>query len=70
MLYHYHVTYDIECLLSKNGLPESRDKVAYINRHELLSVSICSNKPGYERLVYLIRSGSAQELVDELVDKL
>ena len=69
-MYPYRITYDIECLLSREQLPEGTDKVTYTNRHELLSVSICSNVPGYDTPVCLIRSGTVQELVNDFVDRL
>ena len=70
VLYPYRITYDIECLLSKEQLPEGTDKVTYTSRHELLSVSVCSNVPGYDTPVCLIRSGTVQELVNDFVDRL
>ena len=70
MVYPYRITYDIECLLSREQLPEGTNKVTYTNRHELLSVSVCSNVPGYDTPVCLIRSGTVQELVNDFVDRL
>ena len=68
--YPYHITCNKECLLSKDQLPEGTDKVTYTSRHKLLSVFICSNVPGYNTPVCLIRSGTVQKLVDDFVDKL
>ena len=34
MVYPYRITYDIECLLSREQLPEGTNKVTYTNRHE------------------------------------
>ena len=70
VLYPYRITYDIECLLSKEQLPEGTDKVTYTSRHELLSVSICSNVPGHDTPACLVRSVTVQELVNDFVDKL
>ena len=47
VVYPYCITYDIECLLFWRRLPESTDKVTCTSRHELLSVSVCSNVPGH-----------------------
>ena len=44
--------------------------MTYTSRHELLSVSVCSNVPGYDTPVCFIRSGTAQELVNDFVDRL
>ena len=60
----------IQCFLSAEQLPEGTAKVMYVSRHELLSVSICSNLPGHDTPVCLIRSGTVQELVNDFVDRL
>ena len=70
VVYPYCITYDIECLLSRERLPESNDKVTYASRHKLLSVSVCSNVPGHDTPVCFIRSGTVQALVNDFVDKL
>ena len=33
-------------------------------------MSVCSNVPGHDTTVYLIRSGTVQELVNDFVDRL
>ena len=70
MVYPNRITYDIECFLSRKQLLEGTDRMKYTSRHELLSVSVCSNVLGYDTLVCLIRSGTMQELVYNFVDKL
>ena len=70
VVYPYRITYDLECLSSREQLPEGTDKVTYTSRHELLSVSVCSNAPVYDTPVCLIRSGTVQELVNDFVDRL
>ena len=70
MLHPYRITYDIERFLSKEQLPEGTDKVTYTSRHKLLSVSICSNVPGHDTPVCLVKSVTAQELVNDFVYKL
>ena len=70
MVYPNRITYDIECFLSRKQLLEGTDRMTYTSRHELLSVSVCSNVLGYDTLVCLIRSGTVQELVYDFVDKL
>ena len=48
LLYHpYRITFDIECYLPRTNLPSDTNTVTFIARHELLSVSACSNIPGY-----------------------
>ena len=70
VVYLYCITYDIECLLSRERLPEGTEKVTYTSRHKLLSVSVSSNVPGYDTPVCFIRSGTVQDLVNDFVNKL
>ena len=69
-VYSYNITYDIECLLSRERLPKSTDKMKYTSRHELRSVYVYTNVPYHNQPVRLIRSGTIQELVNDFVDKL
>ena len=43
----YRATYDIESLLVKDDLPSDTGTLTFKNRHRLLSVSVCSNVPGF-----------------------
>lgn len=52
--YPFRVTYDIECYLSKDDLPESTDKMTFTSHHELLSISVCSNVPGFTEAVCFV----------------
>lgn len=53
--YPYRISYDIECFLQREALPANGDRLSYVNHHELLSVSVCSNVPGFTEPVCLIR---------------
>jgi hypothetical protein len=53
--YPYRITYDIESMLCKNSLPVSTDTTTYENVHSLLSVSVCSNVPGYKKPLCFVR---------------
>ena len=46
----YRATIDIEVYYPAHGtnLPEKRDKLEYAAEHQLLSISVASNVPGYE----------------------
>ena len=48
--YRYRATFDIEVYYPAHGtnLPEKRDKLEYTAEHQLLSISVASNVPGYE----------------------
>ena len=43
----YIATYDIESILSREDTPSNTDKTSYTQKHVLVSVSVCSNIPGY-----------------------
>ena len=70
VVYPYRITFDIECRLYGERLPEGTDKAIYISRLKLLSISVCSNVLGHDTPVCLIQSGTVQEVVNDFVDKL
>ena len=45
--YPYHITYDYECYFDTTELPPSTRKLEWKARHVPLSVSVCSNVPGF-----------------------
>ncbi len=49
-IFPFRATWDIECMLKEDldGVLDT-EKVSYSSVHELVSVSICSNVPGYKR---------------------
>ena len=70
LYYPFVVTYDIECFLSREGLPCNTPSRTFDSRHEPLSVSVCSNVPGYTEPVCFIRrvdSSTAEEMIEEFV---
>jgi hypothetical protein len=56
--YPYRITYDIESLLAKDpdNLPVNTETTTYENSHSLLSVSVCSNVPGFKKPRCFVRS--------------
>ena len=73
--YPYRIAFDIEALLEKTDLPPETDKVEFMARHSLLSVSYCSNIPGHTKPVCLVRSEGEENLqtarlVNEFVGEL
>ena len=67
----YRATYDIECFLKRPSKPDS-DKTTYSAEHELVSVSVCSNVPGYTnpKCFVLKKDGDQPTLVKEFLDYL
>ncbi|GFR66083.1 zinc finger protein 546-like [Elysia marginata] len=67
----FRATYDFECYFTKNDIPTtSTSKTSYTVRHVPLSVSVCSNVPGFENPMCLISDGDPQNLVDRMGDHL
>ncbi|KAJ8032209.1 hypothetical protein HOLleu_25673 [Holothuria leucospilota] len=66
--YPYRITYDIEkCLDKEDVIPLKSAKLHYIGQHKLLSISVCSNIPGYDRPQCFISEGDDPQPVDNLV---
>ena len=65
--YQYVITYDIECFLPSTGTPASTHSTTYDNTHEFLSVSVCSNVPGFRLPVCFVRESSVSECVGRFV---
>ena len=63
----FRITYDVECILCPNTLPSDTDTCHFVNRHELVSISVCSNVPGFTEAVCFVRE--ADEEVLELVEQ-
>lgn len=65
----YCATYDIECFLPKSNLPVNTPSLEYTSRHEFLSVSACSNVPGFDTPLCFVRdkTTSTQEVIDSFV---
>ena len=55
LFYPYRITYDIECMLTKGELPDDTPTSKFTSLHEFLSVSVCSNVPGYTDPICFIR---------------
>lgn len=68
LFYPYAVTYDIECFFPSNqtdSLPKSTSTTTYTAVHELLSISVCSNVPGFDSPRCFIRESSADICIAE-----
>ena len=66
--YPYRITYDFESYFSKEDLPQASEKLTWEAKHIPLSVSICSNVPGYKQPQCFVIEGDPQELVSKMVD--
>jgi hypothetical protein len=66
----YRITFDIESYLERDNLPAASEKLSFIGRHRIMSVSVCSNVPDYEKAQCFISDGSDRELIRRFVDYL
>ncbi|KAJ8048248.1 hypothetical protein HOLleu_00491 [Holothuria leucospilota] len=63
--YPFRITYDIETYLDKHDVIQSKGpKLQYIGQHKLLSISVCSNVPGYQAPQCFISEGDDLKLVE------
>ena len=68
--YPYRATYDIEVYFNKEDLPTASEKNTWIARHNLLSISVASNVPGYEDPVCYVTDGESSKVVDAMLERL
>ena len=61
--YPFRATFDFECHFDTSHLPPNSPKVHWLARHEILSVSICSNVPGFNLPCCFINEGDPSQLV-------
>ena len=66
----YRATFDFECMFSSNTGLNNTEKLAWDAKHIPLSVSICSNVPGYDHPKCFESEGDAKQLVKQMVDYL
>ena len=64
----YRAAFDIECILKKATVPNT-SKVEYSYEHELVSISVCSNVPGYKKpkCFVLKKEGRQKELAMDMI---
>ena len=62
----YRATFDFETYQESSNLPQETASSQWIGEHIPLSVSICSNVPGYERPVCFVTDGDAKKTYDQL----
>jgi hypothetical protein len=61
-VYPYFITYDTEAYLSKD-VPETTSSIHWQSRHIPLSISVCSNMPGFTEPVCFINRGEPEGMV-------
>ena len=68
--YPYRATFDFECFFDGENLPADSDRVQWIARHVLLSVSVTSNVPGHETPHCYVTDGYSDKLVSSMMSDL
>ena len=67
--YPYRMTFDIECMLIKDRLPPSTPRTFYTSKHQLVSVSLCSNVPGHTEPECFVVTTTSAECVERFVHR-
>ena len=68
--YPYRITYDIETFMDKTNVPPPSSQCVYEAVHVLMSISVCSNVPGFTEPTCFVSSGDSKETVCRFVDYL
>ena len=65
----YHATFDFECYFDKEKAQELKntEKLTWQSTHVPLSVSVCSNVPGYQAPKCFVSEGDSDLLLEEFV---
>ena len=68
----YRATFDFECYFDKEKAQELKntDKLNWQSSHVPLSVSVCSNVPGYQEPKCFVSNGNANEFITEFIQYL
>ena len=66
--YPYRITYDFESYFCKEDVPALSEKLTWEAKHIPLSVSVCSNIPGYQEPRCFVTEGDPEKLVSKMVD--
>ena len=66
----YRATFDFECMFSPNTGLNNTEKLTWETKHVPLSVSVCSNVPGYDQPKCFVSEGDSKQLVKQMVDYL
>ena len=65
--YPYWITYDIESVLLTRDLPTPTATTTFHSEHQLVSVSVCSNVPGFDTPKCFVHETTVDECVSRFV---
>lgn len=63
-IYPFRIVYDFEAY--QHPIYRKTEKTVYTTEHIPLSVSVCSNVPGYKKPICFITQGNSQYLIDQM----
>ena len=63
----YQICLDIECSMSRDIPIENSEHVSYEFKHEIVSISVCSNVPGFTEPRCFVSDGCPKKLVKEML---
>ena len=63
----YQICLDIECSMSRDIPIENSERVSYEFKHEIASISVCSNVPGFTEPRCFISDGCPKKLIKEML---
>lgn len=66
--FKFFATYDFEFMFTQDQLPQNTEKLTWENKHVPLSVSCCSNIPGFTDPKCYITEGDSVQLLKQFVD--
>ena len=69
-IFEHRICFDIECTLSRETGISDTARVSYSFKHDLASISICSNVPGFTEPICLISDGCPKKLVKQAVENM
>ena len=69
-VYQYRATYDIESYFTNDTLPDKSTSTTYMSKHNILSCSVASNVPKYDKPICFVSIGDSYELLFRVIQYL
>ena len=66
LCYSYRGKFNFECYFDNEQLPHDGENFQWVDRHELLSVSVSSNVPGHDKAGCFVTDGDSKSLATRI----